>query len=81
MKWTQRIVNAFRANANNRPKVGQVVVPRAEDSVRDYPSAGLTPSRLGSILQEADDGSLSTAMQLFEEMEMSIIKNMTMGTL
>ncbi len=69
MKWTQRIVNAFRANANNRPKVGQVVVPRAEDSVRDYPSAGLTPSRLGSILQEADDGSLSTAMQLFEEME------------
>lgn len=69
MKWTQRIVNAFRANANNRPKVGQVVVPRAEDSVRDYPSAGLTPSRLGFILQEADDGSLSTAMQLFEEME------------
>jgi len=69
MKWAQRIVNAFRANANNRPKVGQVVVPRAEDSVRDYPSAGLTPSRLGSILREADEGSLSTAMQLFEEME------------
>jgi phage gp29-like protein len=69
MKWTQKIVSAFRASANNRPKVGQVVVPRAEDSARDYPSAGLTPSRLAAILREADDGSLSTAMQLFEEME------------
>lgn len=69
MKWTQRIISAFRASANNRPKVGQVIVPRAEDSARDYPSAGLTPSRLAAILREADDGSLSTAMQLFEEME------------
>lgn len=69
MNWTQRIVNALRANGNDRPKPGQVIVPRAEDSVRDYPSAGLTPSRLTAILAEADDGSLSTAMQLFEEME------------
>jgi len=52
-----------------RPKPGRVVVPRAEDSVRDYPGVGLTPSRLTAVLQEADDGSLSTAMQLFEEME------------
>ena len=69
MKWTQRVVNAWRATAASRPKTGQVVYPRAEDSVRDYPSAGLTPSRLTAILQEADDGSLSTPMQLFEEME------------
>jgi phage gp29-like protein len=46
-----------------------MILPRAEDSVRDYPGAGLTPSRLAAILREADDGSLSTAMQLFEEME------------
>ena len=37
--------------------------------MRDYPSAGLTPSRLMAILREADDGSLAGAMQLFEEME------------
>ncbi len=37
--------------------------------MRDYPGAGLTPSRLAAILREADDGSLSSAMQLFEEME------------
>lgn len=68
MKLLKRIVNAVRGEVH-RPRVGQVIVPRAEDSVRDYPSAGLTPSRLAAVLREADDGSLSTAMQLFEEME------------
>ena len=70
MKWTRRVLKAFRATAlADRPRPGQVVYPRAEDSLRDYPSAGLTPSRLTAILQEADDGSLSAPMQLFEEME------------
>jgi phage gp29-like protein len=46
-----------------------MLLPRAEDSIRDYPSAGLTPSRLVAILREADGGSLSAAMQLYEEME------------
>ncbi len=69
MKLTQRIVAAIRSRANGRPKPGQVVLPRAGDSMRDYPGAGLTPSRLAAIMREADDGSLSTAMQLFEEME------------
>ncbi len=69
MKWTQRIAQALRSDTNGRPKLGQVIVPRAEDSVRDYPSAGLTPSGLNTVLREADDGLLSTAMQLFEEME------------
>ena len=69
MNWLQHIVNAFHPGTQERPHSGRVIVPRAEDSVRDYPSAGLTPSRLTSILREADDGSLSTAMQLFEEME------------
>jgi phage gp29-like protein len=62
------VVNAAR-RMNERPKVGRMIVPRKEDSVRDYPSAGLTPSRLAAVLREADDGSLATAMQLFEEME------------
>ncbi|UCE60487.1 MAG: DUF935 family protein [Phycisphaerales bacterium] len=69
MNWTQRVVNAIWAKKNGRPKAGQVILPRAEDSVRDYPSAGLTPSGLAAILREADDGFLSTAVQLFEEME------------
>jgi len=69
MKWTERIVNVLRAGSADRPRVGQVVFPRREDSIRDYPSAGLTPSRLLAILREADDGSLSGPMQLFEEME------------
>jgi phage gp29-like protein len=69
MRWTNPIVRAFAASRGERPKPGQVIVPRAEDSVRDYPSAGLTPSGLTAVLREADDGSLSTAMQLFEEME------------
>ncbi len=69
MKWTQRIVNALRAGPNQRPAMGQMILARAEDSLRDYPSAGLTPSRLAAILREADGGSLSTAMELFEEME------------
>lgn len=67
MKWTQRIVNALRSS--DRPRLGRAIVARREDSVRDYPSAGLTPSRLAAILQEADDGSLATAMELFEQME------------
>ena len=69
MKWTQRIVGSLRSSRNGRPKPGRVIVPREEDSVRDYPSVGLTPSRLAAILREADDGSLGTAMELFEEME------------
>ena len=69
MKLTEKIVGAFRFRANGRPRPGQVILPRKEDKARDYPSAGLTPSRLAAILREADDGSLSAAMQLFEEME------------
>ena len=69
MKWTRRLAHALSPREQRRPRLGQVLVPRAEDSVRDYPSAGLTPSKLAAVLREADDGSLATAMQLFEEME------------
>ncbi len=67
MHWMKRIVNAVRGV--DRPAPGRAIIPRKEDSVRDYPSAGLTPSKLAAILREADDGSLATAMELFEQME------------
>ncbi len=60
---------AHQQPRTSQPPMGQVIQPRKEDSVRDYPSAGLTPSGLAAVLREADDGSLGSAMQLFEEME------------
>jgi len=69
MKLTQRIVNAMKPRTIEGPKPGRILTQRKEDSARDYPSAGLTPSGLAMVLREADDGSLATAMQLFEEME------------
>jgi len=69
MNWRRRIVSAVRSVVGEKPKRGRVIFPEPEDSIRDYPSAGLTPSRLSSVLREADGGSLSAPMQLFEEME------------
>lgn len=65
MSLRTRIINALRG----APRPGRVVVPRKEDSLREYPATGLTPSKLAAILREADEGSLATPMQLFEEME------------
>jgi phage gp29-like protein len=42
---------------------------RREDVAWDYPSSGLTPRRLASILRSADAGDVAQAMQLFAEME------------
>jgi len=69
MKWTTRITNALRGSTADRPQSGRVVIRRREDSLRDYPSAGLTPLKLAAVLREADEGSLATAMELFEQME------------
>ncbi len=66
MKLIGRLIRAFRMQA---PRPGRIVLPRKEDSVRDYASAGLTPSKLAALLREADEGSLAAPMQLFEEME------------
>ncbi|MCG3130894.1 MAG: hypothetical protein FLDDKLPJ_01668 [Phycisphaerae bacterium] len=60
---------ALRDSDGERPAAGRVILPRREDSVRDYPSVGLTPSKLAGILREADEGSLESAMHLFEQME------------
>lgn len=70
MSWTRRVINAVRGrDGQRRPVEGRLVLPRPEDVWRDYPSSGLTPSRLMAILREADMGSLSATMQLFAEME------------
>ena len=70
MTWTQRIVNQFRTpSSNGKPRIGRLLQQRPEDAWRDYPSSNLTPTRLMAILREADAGSLSAAMQLYEEME------------
>jgi phage gp29-like protein len=42
---------------------------RREDAWREYPADGLTPNRLVAIFREADAGSLSAQMALFEQME------------
>ncbi len=70
MTIAQRIANSFRGSESPRsPKPGRILQPRPEDAWRDYPSSNLTPKRLMAILREADAGSLSSAMQLYEEME------------
>ena len=70
MSWTRRLINSIRPAATvKRPTPGRVIQPRAEDTWRDYPSSGLTPSRLMAILRQADAGDPSLTMQLFEEME------------
>jgi phage gp29-like protein len=61
MTLTARLINAIRGRPAPKPKTGQLLFPRPEDSIRDYPSAGLTPRKLITILREADDGSLSAA--------------------
>ncbi|MHC5110215.1 MAG: phage portal protein family protein [Planctomycetota bacterium] len=69
-KWIQAIAAATRnVAAGGKPRSGRLIVPRKEDSIRDYPTHGLTPSRLVAVLKEADEGSISSMMQLFEEME------------
>jgi phage gp29-like protein len=71
MGLLEHIANAVtrRRGAVVRPVLGRIIQPRKEDYWRDYPADGLTPSRLVSILREADAGSLDAAMELFEQME------------
>jgi phage gp29-like protein len=52
-----------------RPRPGILLSKRKEDVLRDYPADGLTPQRLIAVLREADRGSLSASMDLFEQME------------
>lgn len=69
MKLTQRIINSLKSRPPQKPRLGRLLAKRPEDSIRSYPSNGLTPSRMASILRDADGGDLSAAMELYEQME------------
>ncbi len=71
MGIARRIVNAIRGSGQSieRPRPGRVVQAEALDTWRDYPADGLTPSRLVSILRDADEGAIDQAMALYEQME------------
>lgn len=68
MNMLTRIIQAIR-RPMSPPAPGALIRPRREDVQRDYPADGLTPQRLVSILREADAGSLSAALALYEQME------------
>lgn len=69
MRWPKQILRAFRDRFAKLPTTGKLLTIRKQDSEREYVSAGLTPRKLIAILAQADDGDLSSAMSLFEQME------------
>ncbi|MCL5266679.1 MAG: DUF935 domain-containing protein [Bacteroidetes bacterium] len=52
----------------NRPETREVAVVGINDRYSSYPSKGLTPERLASLLQQADTGDVYAQSELFEEM-------------
>lgn len=64
-----RLVNALRKKPEPQPRAGVLVGRGPEELFRDYPADGLTPQRLVSIFREADGGSVSAQMALYEQME------------
>ncbi len=69
MGLLKQVVNALGRGSDRHVKPGVLLGRRKEDTVRDYPADGLTPQGLITILREADSGSLSAQMELFEQME------------
>ncbi len=68
--WVRRLAHSLGLPGRAAPpKRGRLLVPRNEDRWRDYPADGLTPAQLTRILRAADDGDLSQALQLYEQME------------
>ncbi len=57
-----------RTALGREPAAGRVLLPWREDSLRTYPTIGLTPSRALSLLQTADAGSPAQLFELFREM-------------
>ncbi len=52
-----------------KPEMREIAVAAVRDRWSTYPSKGLTPERLASILREADGGDVYRQAELFEEME------------
>lgn len=51
------------------PETREIATAMLRDRWSTYPSKGLTPDRLTSILRAADDGDVQRQAELFEEME------------
>lgn len=52
-----------------RPDIREIAVAHVTDKYSEYPSDGLTPTKLAQIFKEADAGDVLRQMELFEEME------------
>ena len=52
-----------------RPVDMTIAAGEINDRYSDYPSRGLNPVKLASILRDADEGNVRSQMELFEEME------------
>jgi phage gp29-like protein len=52
-----------------KPEMRQIAVTAVRDRWSQYPSKGLTPEKLASILVEADQGDVYRQSELFEDME------------
>ncbi len=68
--WLGRLVHSIRGGSRSAaPRPGRIVVPQKEDTWREYPADGLTPTRLAMILKAADAGDVDSALHLYEQME------------
>jgi phage gp29-like protein len=52
-----------------KPDTRELAAVSIQERWSTYPSVGLTPGGLGAIFREADQGAVSSQMELFEEME------------
>jgi phage gp29-like protein len=52
-----------------KPEMREIAVTAVRDRWSQYPSKGLTPTKLAEIFQEADQGDVYRQAELFEEME------------
>lgn len=56
-------------DGSKKPIMAHIAAREAYDKYSDYPSEGITPSRLARIFKQADCGDVRSQMELFEEME------------
>lgn len=65
------ILDWFRPGSRqaDKPQPGQIARPDADDWVRQYVSAGLTPEKVVTALKAYDAGDFAIAMHLMEQME------------
>lgn len=64
-----KIFKFFKNSKDKKVIVDNHVVLNSNSKISNNPSSGLTPERLTRIFRSADEGDISTQMELFEEME------------